>query len=825
MKQIAIKHLVVIAFCLSAITQLKGQNRRDQDLKGNIRGTVKNTQNEPFAAATISLVRAADSTIVLKQQTNNKGQFNFSSIARGHYRLSITATGMKEYRSVQLAIDDQHLHIDLPAIILQHSKPAELKEVVVTSRRRLIEQDIDKVTVNVDAMISSATSNALEVLSKTPGVTVNNKEEIGLNGKDGVLVMIDGRATYLSATDLAAYLKSIPGNMLDKIELMDNPSSKYDAAGSAIINIRLKKNRAGGLTGNLAANYSQGVYARHNESINLNYNRKKINAFGSFSYGNEKNYSADTYDRKFYAADKSLTSSVLLDNLQRWTSTSYFTRFGMDYYASPKTTYGLIVNINTNPRSGTLQSSSTSTNAASMVDSVGTGNITGTNHRNNWGANMNFGHKFNNKGRELSADVNYLNYSTPGKQDIVNTISGADGGTLQSEHFAYDLLPSVDILTLKADYTHPLKKKGLFEAGIKSSYVNNNDNAAYFDVLDSAYLPDYSKSNHFVYKEQVQAAYVNMRKLWKRVGVQLGLRAEHTLITGTLLANPAMAENSFSRQYTNLFPSAFASYRLDSNGNNTLSVNISRRIRRPNYQQLNPFLIYRDGYSYSTGNPFVTPQFQYRGELKYQYKQLLGVSVQYGRFTDVIFDITQVVDNLFITRPENIAGGNMIVLTTNLNKNILSWWSVNANLMLAHMELDGVAYGQRLNPKTSTMRLNILNQFSFKKGWSGELTAYYSGKDISGQTITQPRYRLYGAVQKKILKDKGAIRLSLEDLFHLWVQKDESVGLKQATSYHTNESDTQRIGIAFNWRFGKESSARKSKHADNAADAEKERVN
>lgn len=814
------KYLLTAALCVVLFQQLAAQA-----LEGSIKGKVKNSSNESLAGATIVLTGTKDSADALTMRADNNGSFLFERLASGTYYLTITAAGTMPYSSPHISLGTANMHIELPVIILRSSKSSELKEVVVTSKRRLIEQDIDKTIVNVDAMISSATSNALEILGKTPGVTVSINNEIGLNGKEGVLVMIDGRPTYLSANDLAAYLKSIPGNLLDKIELMDNPSAKYDAAGSGIINIRLKKNRAGGLTGNIATAYSQGVYTRSNESINLNYNRKKVNLFGSFSYGREKHYNADGYQRQFFDDNKLLQSSVALENMQRYTTTTYYSRLGMDYFASSKTTYGFILNLNKNPRQASMESVSTSFNETNGYDSVGLGLITGTGRRDNPGANINFTHKFNNNGHELSADANYINYTTPGEQYFNNSMAAMDGTSKRSEQFFYDLLPAIDIYTVKVDYMHPFKNKALMEAGVKSGFVNNDDNARYFDVEQQNYIPDYSRSNHFIYKEQVHAAYANAKKSWKRLGLQLGLRAEHTVLSGTLAANPAMEKNTFSRKYTSLFPSVFMSYKLDSNGNNALAISVARRIRRPNYQQLNPFVAYRDNYSYTTGNPLIAPQYQYRTEIKYQHRQWLVIGLQYGHFTDIIFDVTNVVDEVFITRPDNVATGNMIVLATNVNKNIFSWWSMNVNLMLAHLSLNGMAYSEKLAPSTYAMRLNFFNQFSFKKGWGGEATLYYSGKDISGQTITKPRYRVYGAVQKKIFKDKGALRLSLEDIFHSWVQKDHAVGLKQATAYHVNESDTQRIGIAFTWRFGKESFARKRKHSDNAADAEAERAN
>jgi len=685
-------------------------------------------------------------------------------------------------------------------------------------------QDIDKTVVNVDAMIGSAGSNTLELLGKTPGVTVTIEGEISLNGKTGVLVLIDGRATYLPGPDLAAYLKSLPGGLLDKIELMDNPPAKYDASGSAIINIRLKKNKLRGFTGNISSGYSQGRLARYNEVANLNLNYKKITLFGNVGYYKEDNYANDTYYRRFYNADGGLESLVSLANKQRYRSGSTDLRMGMDHAISSNTSYGLVVNINRNTRHDQFTYTSKSYDAANQPDSTGVGNTAADNRRTNLGLNLNFLHKLNDKGRELSADINYLNYRSQGNQALYNFLYLPGNNSPERDEFLYRLPSDIGIFAMKVDYVHPLKNKASVEAGIKSGMVRNDNDSRYFTVNGNINLPDYSKSNHFIYHENIYAAYINARKSWKRFGGQLGLRIESTRLTGNQLGNTVTSGTSFNRNYTDFFPTLFLSYKLDSAGDNTFTTSIARRINRPNYQQLNPFLFFRDNYSYSSGYPLLNPQYQYRLDFKYQHKQYFGIELQYMRAKDIIFQTTAATDNIFITRPGNVSSGCMVILATNFTLNPAEWWAINTNLLLVHMELNGSAYNQVLNPATNTSRLTVMNQFHFNKGWSAELSGYYSGKDIQGQTIRKPRYRLFAAGQKKIWKDKGSIRVTMEDLFHLLIQKDNSVSIKQAESFHTNTGDTQRLGVAFTWRFGKDNSDRKRKHTDNAADPEKGRV-
>ena len=790
-----------------------------------ITGTVKDIKNELIPGATVRLMKAVDSTLVRTEMTDEHGKFYFSGINNGNYLLDITATGQKHFTGIPIRIADIHKSIVLPVIVLLPAKSMNLAEVVVKAKRPLIEQDIDKTVVNVASMISSATSNALEVLEKTPGVTVNLNGEISLNGRSSILVLIDGRPTHMSGQDLAVYLKSLPGSLLEKIELIDNPSARYDAAGNAIINLRLKKNRTGGFTGNLSAGYTQGKYARNNDAVNLNYKHKKINLFAGIGYNREQNYTDDIYDRRFYNAMNEPNSSVSLLNKQKYANKGLHANVGFDYAASDRTTYGFQINLNQNKRSGGLTYTSNAYNADKRLDAIGKGMSTGGDKRMNVGTNLNFLHKFGKTGSELSADLNYLHYNTNGDQSLLNYLYLPDGSFANSNRFLYHLPSAINIYTVKADYVLPLRNKVKLETGFKSSVVDNNSVADYYDIIDELQKIDNAKSNHFRYHEKISAAYINTRKNWKRLGAQLGFRIENTSSIGKQLGNDSVQASRFTKNYTQLFPSVFLSYNLDTLGKNSLSMSITRRINRPNYQLLNPFLFFRDRYSYTEGNPLLSPQYQYRYEIRYMHKQILRMALSYNRFTDVIFQTTEAVDDIFITRPENIAKGYMLLLNTGLSLSPAKWWNVNADILLSHIGLNGKAYTETLNLSTYVARINVMNQFRFNKGWSAELSAYYASQDLSGQAFTGGMFRANAGVQKKIWKEKGSLRLGFEDIFHSWVYHNRSVSLKQAQFFQISESDTQRIGVAFTYRFGNDTFARKRKHSDNASDEEKGRVN
>jgi hypothetical protein len=786
-------------------------------------GTVTDTKNEVIRSATVRLANAKDSTETKQTLTNDNGKFRFADVAVGTYTLIVTAVSVKQTMPVLVTVDSITQDMLLPPVVLVPAKNIELSSVTVTARRPMIVQEIDKTIVHVDAMISSATSNTMEVLEKTPGITIGVNNDINLNGR-GALVLIDGRSTYMSGQDLAAYLKSLPGSVVDKIELMDNPPAKYDAAGNAIINIRLKKNRMAGFTGNISTGYSQGRYARLNDAVNLNYNRKKLNLFANIGFNKEQNYTIDLFDRTFYTADGALSSVVSLSNNQQYKNQGANINLGLDYAVTSKTTYGMVLNFNGGKRNGYFAVASNSYNKNNQLLGVSAGNNTGGDKRRNGSINLNVVHRLNEKGRELSGDINYLHYKTDGDQLLENFIFQADGTLDGASKFQYLVPSSFNIYSAKADYVHPFKNKAKVEAGIKSSIVDNDNVVDYFDRITEIPVIDYSRSNHFKYHENINALYINGQKNWQRWAVQSGLRIENTNLRGNQLGNGVAGDSSFSKNYTGVFPSMYFSYKLDSTGDNTLNLLAVKRINRPNYQLLNPFVFFRDQYSYSAGNPMLNPQYQYRLELKYTHKQLFRTALSFNRFTNVIFQTTQAIDSIFITRPQNIARGYMILLNSGLSLTPAKWWNLNLDVLLSHMGLNGKAYTENLVTNVYVARINLLNQLRFNKGWSADFGSYYASRDLNGQAVTSGMVRVNAAVQKKIWKDKASIRLALDDIFHSWIYHNQSVGVKQAQYFQTTETDTQRMAIAFTWRFGNSIIARKSKHNNNGSDEEKGRV-
>ena len=497
----------------------------------SIKGTVKDINNEVVAFATVRLLNSVDSTLLKGTAADENGNFKFGSLAVGKYQMIVTAVSFKMYE-VDINVKDAKSNIVLPVIIMYPAEDVVLNEVVVKSKRPLIEQEIDKTVVNVESMISAASSNTLEVLEKVPGVVVSFNGKIALNGRDGVLVLIDGRPTYMSAQDLSEYLKSIPGSLLEKIELIDNPSAKYDAEGNAIINIRLKKNKIVGFNGSFSTGYSQGRYGINNNSLNINFRKNKLNIFGNIGYRNGSNFTDVNSERNFYSEEAELVDIKSLSNYQKNKYNSLNGNFGVDYMYSPSTTYGFLMNINETKNDGRINYISNDFNSDSFLEEIVEGGINEKNINSNINTGFYLIHKLGEKGRQLSGDLNYLNYRFTSIQSIQNFVHMPTGELMANDKFLYDLPSNINIYTAKMDYVHPFTNNSKIESGFKSSVVDNDNVFNYYTIQGTTKIVDNSKSNHFKYRENINAAYVNVQKYWKQWGAQVGLRAENTQALG-----------------------------------------------------------------------------------------------------------------------------------------------------------------------------------------------------------------------------------------------------------------------------------------------------
>lgn len=789
--------LLTLAFAIIHLSSAQAQYSN-----GRISGTITNVQNSPLAGASVTLLKPADPAFNKTIVAGEDGRFAFKKLYEGRYIMIITNVGFKKYVSDTFTIDAGHRTVLLPVIVLQLNAQKALKEVVVAASKPLLEHKIDRTIVNVDAMLTAAGSNALEVLARSPGVTVQADGDISLYQKGGVLVLIDNKPTYLSAQELAAYLRSLPAGLIDKIELISHPPAQYDASGGAIINIRLKKNRALGFNGSVQLAYNQGRYRRNNESVMINYRKKKINLFANLSHATDGNYNRETDNRSYYNTNGSLLQSLQINKWYTFRTDGINFRTGIDYFISAKTTAGILFTGGIRPRNDQLSYNS---------DSLASGTMHGDYQWYSGGINMNVLHTFNQNGTTLSSDL-----------DVVTV--HADGNQYLSTQVMYRLPADINIWSAKVDYSMPLYNKLKLEAGLKSSYVRTQYNNNWYNKTADVYMPDYSNTNHFKYDENINAAYVSIAKEWRRWAAKAGVRVENTIMHGRQLPNIVIPDSSFRRNYTNLFPDCYLQYKLDSNNNNIITLSFSQRIRRPNYQQLNPFLFYNDKYSYSAGNPVLTPQYLRGIELRYSYKNRLGLVAGYMYTNKLIQYLIEASGPVNITRPQNFGVNHAFGIYPFVQLTPVKGWQLNAGVALFHHKNRGIAYEQTIDNDITTFQMEMTNQFRFSKSWSAELSGMYWGARLAAQTKTRPSWRTDVAVQKTVLKEKGTIKVNMTDIFHSMIRREELSDLLFMQSQRRIENDTQRLGISLSYRFGDTNNKRRSNQHTGSATEEQGRL-
>lgn len=700
----------------------------------------------------------------------------------------------------------------------------QLKEVTVSARKPLVEHHIDRTIVNIEAMITAAGSNLLEALAKSPGVSVDLNDGISLNGRHNVLVLIDDKPTYLSAAALGAYLRSLPASLADRIELISNPPAKYDAAGGAIINIVLKKNRAMGLDGNINLGYTQWVYARTNDALNVNFKTQKVNLSGNLSYSGEHNYYDETNARYFYGPDGAPLRTVLLHNRYQSGYDSWNARMGMDYFVTPKTVVGAVFTGNINPKTDWLGYNSHQYSSDMRPDTIASGYTSGKYDWKKAGLNLNFLHKFDSTGQTITADVDYLHYYSGSSQISPNAVYLPDGKPVSDSLFNFEKPIQIHIYSGKADYTLPLAHQLKFEAGIKSSYVVTDNLFNWYNEAGSIKLPDYARSNHFRYIENINAAYISGKKEWTRWAVQGGLRIENTIAKSHQPGNPVFSDTSFRRSYNALFPSLYLSYKLDSGGHHMLFFRYSKRISRPNYQQLNPFVFYVNRYSYNAGNPNLTASYNQYIELMYTYKHYFSFTVDYGGGNNGLYTITRAYGDVFVSRPENFMDNRFLGLVADVSLSPARWWALHLHLLNVFFYNNGDLPGISIHRVTNLHEVEVYHQFKFGKGWSAELTGFFPGAQTWAQNRSSAVYNISAGVQRSLLKDKATIRLKADDIFNTMRPHGVTTGIDNAISFYSRQNDNRRVGVSFNYRFGKQTNSRSRNRRTGSADDESKRT-
>lgn len=774
-----------------------------QSTGSKIVGNVIGNNQKDLEAATVTLMNASDSSVVKISISDRTGAFEFENIPEGKYLVSISAVGFEpRYESVE--VSTENTPVTMKPVQLS-TRVHAMAGVVVTAKKPPVEVRAGKTVVNVDASPTNTGLNVLEILEKSPGVSVDNDGNVSLKGKSGVLILIDGKQTYLSGTQLAAFLKSIQSNSLDQIEIMTNPPAKYDASGNAgVINIKTKKGTLKGMNGNLSLTYNQGFYSKFFAGANFNYRNDKLNIFGSYDGGQWEGLGTLRIDRNFYkegAFSGSSDQSTDRHNRSNWNNM----KVGFDYNFTKKDVAGIVVTGSINPWKNWQNSSSNLRDANGDVNTIFVTDAYNGNRSRNINTNFNYKHTFDSTGREISVDLDNGYYKNTGTNSMNTTIFDPNNEQRGNTVLLEGNIPSeIRIYTAKTDYVHPFSKNIKLEAGVKTSFVNTDNNVLYQRDTSTGWKVDVQRTNHFVYKENVNAAYAILTtsvKKWEFTG---GLRMENTNASGTQRLN----DSSFTRHYTNLFPNVGAVYSI--NEKNQLSFAYSRRIRRPNYEDLNPFTFFLDSLTYGQGNPYLQPEISDRLELSHTFKRFFTTTFSFTQTNDIITDILkqQTEKRTTFQTKENFSRMQQFGLSVSANKQLLSWWSINVYAGVFVNNYTGLyndgATNTPVDINVAAITGNLSNSFTFAGTWAAELSGWYNSNPSEGLLVGRSMGAMNVGLSKQIMKKKGNIKFGVRDIlrtsnfsgYSRYADVDVDI-------YNDRRRDNRVYNVSFTYKFGK----------------------
>lgn len=782
-------------FTISAI------NAQTSNHAGKLSGKVLDEKHISQSYVSVSLLAAKDSTLIKGTITDDKGTYLFERLPEGQYLLAFNTIGYTRVFKGPYAIATAHKTYNIENVeLIPTSK--QLNIVNIVARKPLIERQIDKTVLNVENSVLAAGNTALEILEKAPGVSVDKDGNVSLRGKTGVTVMLDGKPTYLSSEQLANLLRATEGNAIQSIELITNPSAKYDAAGnSGIINIKLKKNKNYGTNGSLTAGAGYGRYYKANGGLSLNHREKKFNAFGELNYGKNKKFHDLNIDRVNNTATDQTFFRQTSSQIGKRQNYNY--KAGVDYFINDKNTLGVAVNgyRSTGDNNDTkvltlIGSQPLKTDSSVMARNPNQYKYSGITY------NMNYKGIIDTLGQEISADADYSRYSGQQNSEYNNTYLNAAGQPSRDSYIFKNRTPSlVTILAGKVDYTLPINKKMKLETGLKSSKVSTDNVSSFENFLNNNWQSDLTRSDHFIYDENINAGYVNLNREFTGLTVQLGLRAEQTNSKGNSVPKQQISD----RHYFNLFPSIFINRVLSKN--HEAGFSYSRRIDRPDYEDLNPFVYFVDLYTYSMGNPYLNPQYTNSFEVSYSYKKTINATLGYSHTNDAISRVLvsdTVKKTLFISS-QNLAQKKSYSLNINSPLTIFKWWTTNNNLTVFYNEFStpnllGVPYkgGKTAFNFNSNQTITLNNTTSF------ELSGFYRSAQVDGTLAVKPNYGIDLGISKSFMEKKLSIKLAANDAFNL--QKFRITSAIPSQIYSVNEKSESRVfRLTCSYRFGSSS--------------------
>ncbi|UZD21464.1 outer membrane beta-barrel family protein [Algoriphagus halophytocola] len=766
-----------------------------------VSGTVKDQNGQAVPYANVALISTHDGSLVDGAVSDEEGKFLIETGKTGKVKLVISSIGFTPFESEAFELKSG-LVKDFGSLSIQDEMTG-LEEVTVKSSRPEIIIEPDKTTVNVEGTVMAEGSNALDVIGRSPGIYVDQDGNINLNGRSGATVMINDRLTYMSATELANFLRAMPAENIKSIEVINNPSSRFDAEGSAgVINLVLKKNTVDGIFGNVQLGSLYNGQWLPNTGVALNVKKGKWSTNANLNYNHYGRFNDLEINRNFTLPEG--VSNFFQDSRITSRNKNLFFNGSANYEINENQNFA--INVQASNSNDTDNSKSLTTiitpgvDDTSFLDSKNDSDGNG----NRIFANLHYDAKFDTLGTKLSADVDFTRMNSDSESLLTNMQWSGDD---LSNTFDYNILTLNDmyynIFTAKTDFVKPVGK-GTIETGVKGSWVKS-DNNLYLSRSEEEgpYVPD-PNSNSFIYNENVLAAYVSYKgKFSDKLSFQAGLRGEHSDITG----NSVTLGEVNNQKYFNLFPSAFLQQKVSDNYQ--IIYNVNRRITRPNYRLLNPFVYYIDPLTTETGNPNLKPQYSNNFEMNHVIKGAYQFTLGYSETEDAFMQVfvqdeesrttTTYTDNFDKTRNANFQA---IVPV-----DIRQWWATSNMLQVSYNRNKTQIGEDYLDNSNTSFMVRSQHNLTLPLGFKVEVMGIYIGPQIWGQGEISGFGWVDAGVTKSIMKDKLTISVNGTDLFRTRVIKADIDFAAIDTNFRQYQSN-QGIRFTLRYQFAKGESFR-----------------
>lgn len=755
-------------------------------------GSVRDRDHKAISGVAVSLHRPTDSLLVATILSDSNGFFHFSFVRAGNYYLEIRSVSYQIFYSGTIGVAGKSVAL-MPFILTE--RRTRLAAVTVQALSKPLEMKEGKLVFNVDKSISASGANAFELLKRMPGISVDPDDNLVLKGSTSVTVMLDGKMTWLSSQQLSALLKSMPAENLSRIEVIATPSSQYDAAGNAgIINIVTQKSTKQGYALNVGAGAGTGNYPQTAGNLIGNVRTRQFNFFGSYNYDYIKWYTDRSSHRVI--SNNGIITQYDRESSEPLDSHNQSYKAGMDVYLSGSDEVSFIYGGNNNLSDKDAHGPTRLSDENGKPDSVVQNhNVTQDLNSNN-SYTLGYLKKLDTMGKTFSVDADYSKYNNHSNGYLGSQLFTPGGIPLQPYQELNFVQPTlITIRTARADLVLPFAAIK-WTAGLKVSAVTTDNNFTYDSLINGNHVYSYALSNHFVYKEKIYAAYAGVHKIFGHNVVETGLRVENTRSTGNSITTGLVT----NRNYTDLFP--YLSFSRDLSGNQMMSFSITRRINRPVYSDLNPFLFFLDKYTYLIGNAYLHPEYAWTGSLEYVLDKNYIATVSYTRTNGAILGFAQQDSTTGVLRISdyNFSHKDAFDVLLVAPVTISRGWAIQNTLGLAYLSYLSTAGSQLFKASKWTADLMMLNTFTLPRNYMMELTAHYISPSLAGVYVNRHFFTVDGGV-KKTFSHKLDVKLSFTDLLrtvHAWgysVYKDANVR-------YDHLSDTRRVYLHFVYHLG-----------------------